>query len=81
MSPNPPDQPDLGGTEVSKPALAQVGQKVSIRLFEDPADGVGFRDLLGILESPTEVRKKDGSLHSFDPERIFLWKVVPLSGK
>jgi hypothetical protein len=51
-----------------------VGSKVSIRLF-DP-EGV-FRDILGTLLSPTVVRKKDGSEVSFDPARIFLWKVVP----
>jgi hypothetical protein len=47
---------------------------VSIRLFDDEG---GFRDLLGRLESPTHVRKKDGTLREFDPLKIFLWKVVP----
>ena len=55
------------------PAEEHLGQKVSIRLF-DPAGG--YRDLLGILESPSAVRKKDGSLVEFDPQRVFLWKVV-----
>jgi hypothetical protein len=47
---------------------------VSIRLFDDEG---GFRDLLGRLETPTHVRKKDGTLREFDPLKIFLWKVVP----
>jgi hypothetical protein len=55
------------------PTKAEVGQRVSIRSF-DP-DG-GFRDLLGVLETPSSVRKKDGTLVVFDPERIFVWKVV-----
>jgi cysteinyl-tRNA synthetase len=56
------------------PGLPEIGQRASIRLFEPEG---GFRDLLGILESPTTIRKKDGSLITFDPDRIFLWKVVP----
>ena len=56
------------------PGLPEIGQRASIRLF-DPEGG--YRDLLGILESPTTIRKKDGSLITFDPGRIFLWKVVP----
>ena len=56
------------------PGLPEIGQRASIRLFEPEG---GYRDLLGILESPTTIRKKDGSLITFDPGRIFLWKVVP----
>ena len=55
------------------PSEDEIGHRVSIRLF-DPEGG--FRDLLGYLESPTQVRKKDGSLITFDPARIALWKVV-----
>jgi hypothetical protein len=36
----------------------------------------GFRDLLGILTSTTTVKKKDGTVVSFDPAKIALWKVV-----
>ncbi len=56
------------------PGLQEVGLRLSIRLFD--ADG-GFRDLLGFLETPTSIRKKDGSIVEFSPEKIFLWKVVP----
>ena len=55
------------------PTAAEVGHRVSIRLF-DPEGG--FRDLLGYLESPIDIRKKDGSLVRFEPGRIFSWKVV-----
>ena len=57
-----------------QPSAAQIGQRVSIRLH-DPEGG--YRDLLGILESATQVRKKDGSLITFDPTKIAMWKVVP----
>lgn len=57
-----------------QPSAAQIGQRVSIRLH-DPEGG--YRDLLGTLESVTQVRKRDGSLVTFDPARIALWKIVP----
>ena len=57
-----------------QPGAAQIGQRVSIRLFDEAG---GFRDLLGFLEEVTAVRKKDGTLVTFDPERVFVWKVVP----
>ena len=53
---------------------SSVGSRVTIRLH-DPEGG--FRDLLGILESPSTVRKRDGSLASFRWQDIFVWKVVP----
>jgi len=62
----------MGG--MMKPSLANIGQKVSIRMH-DPEGG--YRDILGTLESIDEVRKKDGSLVKFDPSKIALWKVVP----
>jgi hypothetical protein len=58
------------------PENSDIGMKVSIRLFEPEG---GFRDLLGILESATTVRKKSGELVEFDPVRIALWKIVPTS--
>ena len=57
-----------------QPSAANIGQRVSIRLH-DP-DG-GFRDILGVLESENTVRKKDGSLVSFDLAKIAVWKIVP----
>ena len=61
-------------TYQSPPSQSEIGLRVSIRLFGDEG---GFRDLLGRLETPTQVRKKDGTLREFDPLKIFLWKVVP----
>jgi hypothetical protein len=62
-----------GRTPPDLPGESEQGQRASIRLFEPEG---GFRDLLGVLESPTTIRKKDGSLVSFDPHRIFVWKIV-----
>ncbi len=56
------------------PGLAEIGERVSIRLHD--AEG-GFRDLLGHLVALNQVRKKDGQIVTFDPDRISLWKVVP----
>ncbi|MEI6762767.1 MAG: hypothetical protein WCL26_00855 [Actinomycetes bacterium] len=63
-----------GRTPPDLPGEPEQGQRASIRLFEPEG---GFRDLLGTLESPTTIRKKDGSLVTFDPNRIFVWKIVP----
>ncbi|MBJ7286162.1 MAG: hypothetical protein RJB29_42 [Actinomycetota bacterium] len=57
-----------------QPSAAQVGVRVSIRLH-DPSGG--FRDILGILESENTVRKKDGTVVTFDPAKIAVWKIVP----
>lgn len=55
------------------PSTAQIGLRVSIRLH-DPSGG--FRDLLGTLESENTVKKKDGTVITFDPAKIAAWKVV-----
>ena len=57
-----------------QPSAAQIGERVSIRLH-DPSGG--YRDVLGVLESENTVRKKDGSLVSFDLAKIAVWKIVP----
>ena len=57
-----------------QPSAAQVGERVSIRLH-DPVGG--YRDLLGILVSENTVKKKDGTLITFDPSKIAVWKIVP----
>lgn len=56
-----------------RPGIEDVGQRMTIRMH-DP-DG-GYRDILGTLESPTTVRKRDGSVVSFDPDRIALWRKI-----
>jgi ribosomal protein S18 acetylase RimI-like enzyme len=47
------------------PAL--IGQRLTLRL-NDP-DG-GYRDLVGILESTTTIRKRSGEVVEFDPRQI-----------
>ena len=59
------------GSRKIEPEL--VGQRLTLRLH-DP-DG-GYRDLVGILESPTSIRKRNGDLVSFDPEEIAIVHVV-----
>ncbi len=56
------------------PSTQEIGLRVSIRLH-DPEGG--FRDLLGRLQPDNQVLKKDGTIVSFDPRAIALWKVVP----
>ena len=57
-----------------QPSAAQIGLRVSIRLH-DPSGS--YRDLLGTLESENTVLKKDGTVITFDPAKIAVWKVVP----
>ena len=56
------------------PGSDAIGSKVSVRLFAQ--DG-GFKDILGILETQTSVRKKSGELIAFDPSHVALWKLIP----
>ena len=53
--------------------MDEVGQRVTIRMH-DPEGG--YRDILGTLQTPTTIRKKDGSIVSFDPARIALWRKI-----
>lgn len=55
------------------PAREVIGKKVSVRLH-DP-DG-GFRDILGILESETSIRRKNGLLVKFAPDQVAVWRIV-----
>lgn len=47
--------------------LALIGQRLTLRLH-DP-DG-GFRDLVGVLESATTIKKRSGEIVEFDPHQI-----------
>jgi len=62
-------RPDLG---VGNPPPTEIGRRHSIRLKTSD----GARDLLGTLTAPTEITKKDGSVHSFDPTQILAWRVI-----
>lgn len=55
------------------PGLTDIGLRVTLRIFEP---GGGFRDLVGVLESPTSIRKRDGSLVKFAPEQIAAWRRI-----
>ena len=44
-----------------------IGQRLTLRLH-DPEGG--YRDLVGILESATTIRKRSGEIVSFDPNQI-----------
>ena len=44
-----------------------IGQRLTLRLH-DP-DG-GYRDLVGVLESATTIRKRSGEIVEFDPQQI-----------
>lgn len=56
-----------------RPGADCLGKRVTIRLHEP---GGGFRDVVGILESETTVRKRDGSLIHFPPEKIAIWREI-----
>jgi GNAT superfamily N-acetyltransferase len=55
------------------PGADHFGKRLTIRLHEP--DG-GFRDIVGILESETTVRKRDGSLTHFPPAKIAIWREI-----
>jgi len=44
-----------------------IGQRLTLRLH-DPAGG--YRDLVGVLESATTIRKRSGEIVEFDPQQI-----------
>ena len=56
-----------------RPGPENVGQRMTVRMH-DPEGG--YRDILGVLESPDSIRKRDGSLVSFDPDGIALWRII-----
>ena len=55
---------NAGSVEL-EPSL--IGQRLTLRLH-DPEGG--FRDLVGVLESLTTIRKRNGELVEFDPEAL-----------
>lgn len=60
-------------TMKDRPGADDIGKRLTIRLHEPEG---GFRDIVGILESETTVRKRDGSLTSFPPEKIAIWREI-----
>jgi GNAT superfamily N-acetyltransferase len=51
---------------------AAIGHRVSVRIHSDN----GYQDLLGVLEAPDSIRKRDGSLAHFDPRLVYAWRKV-----
>ncbi len=52
---------------------ALIGRRVSIRLHEPEG---GFRDIVGVLESPNTLRNRHGRLIEFSHDEIFIWREV-----
>ncbi len=50
-----------------------IGSRVTIRLKE--ATG-GFRDIVGILETLTSLQKSDGTVATFNPSEIAIWRKI-----
>jgi cysteinyl-tRNA synthetase len=68
-----------GNSPATSRLASLIGQRVSIRLREEAG---GFRDLLGILRSPTEIERKDGSIATFNPDQVFVFRhVLPRTTK
>ncbi len=57
------------------PGVDLIGHRLTIRLH-DPEGG--FRDIVGVLESTTTLRRRDNSIATFNPERIAIWREIPI---
>ncbi len=55
------------------PGAQEIGHRLTIRLNEPEG---GFKDIMGILESETTLRKKDGSLVQFQPSEVAIWRKI-----
>jgi hypothetical protein len=58
---------------ISPPGAAQIGTRLTIALQDSQGN---TEELLGILHDVRTIRKRDGSLASFDPNSITHWRVV-----
>lgn len=58
-----------------KPLEPALGRRVTIRL----RDGLGFRDIVGILTSNRTLINRDGEEISFDPNAIAIWREVSVT--
>ncbi|NQW31613.1 MAG: hypothetical protein HQ468_02705, partial [Actinomycetales bacterium] len=52
---------------ISPPGAAQIGTRLTIALQDSQGN---TEELLGILHDVRTIRKRDGSLASFDPDSI-----------
>jgi N-acetylglutamate synthase len=58
---------------ISPPGAAQIGTRLTIALQDSQGN---TEELLGVLHDVRTIRKRDGSLASFDPNSITHWRVV-----
>ena len=58
---------------ISPPGASQLGLRLTIAL-RDPQGNTA--ELLGVLQDKYTIRKRDGSLATFDPDSITHWRVV-----
>ena len=56
-------------TEISQ---SDIGKRVTVRL----RDGDGYRDIVGILQTPTSLINRHGQLIDFDPKAIHIWREI-----
>ena len=52
-----------------------LGKRATLRLRD--SDG-GFRDIVGVLQSETELLNRRGELITFDPDDIAVMRVIPV---
>jgi N-acetylglutamate synthase len=58
---------------ISPPGASQLGERLTIAL-RDPQGNTA--ELLGVLQDECTIKKRDGSLATFDPDSITHWRVV-----
>jgi len=58
---------------LTPPGTAQIGMRLTIALRDSQGNS---RGLLGILHDEQTIRRRDGSLATFDPDTITHWRVV-----
>ena len=54
---------------------AALGKRATLRLHDA---GGGFRDIVGVLQSETELINRRGELITFNPDEIALMRVIPV---
>lgn len=57
----------------SQPGVSQIGARLTIALRDSQGNTT---ELLGVLHDERTIRKRDGSLATFDPQTITHWRVV-----
>lgn len=58
---------------IDPPGTSEIGARLTIAMRDSQGN---YRELLGVLHDESTIRKRDGSLITFDPESITHWRVV-----